>query len=288
MADQIQHQFRPEIQHRILRLTLDELPDCLALAQDRQWLPEEHKWRLLFEVGTVYGFRDEAGDLVGTTILTHYQDDLAVISMVLVAARYGRRGLGGRLMTHALAEAGDATVFLNATAYGRPLYERLGFVPVGMTYIHAGDFTPSAGPTGSRPAEPADLAAIRTLDAQVNGADRTHLVERLPGFAEQLRVIERHGVITGYAGAWRNADNVVIGPVIAETAADATALIADLAGGVGVPVRLDVDGRHPHLRTWATRHGLVPGFQSTVMVHAGRPLPGDRDRWYVPVMQALG
>jgi GNAT superfamily N-acetyltransferase len=288
VADQTRHRMRSEIRPDIERLTLDDLPDCLALAADRAWPTEAHKWRLLLEVGTAYGLRDEAGELVGTTILTRYQADLAAISMVLVAARHGRRGLGGRLMTHALAEAGDATVFLNATAYGRPLYERLGFVPAGMTQVHAGDFTPPNAPAGSRPAEPADLPAIRVLDAQVNGADRTHLVDRLPGFAEQLRVIERDGAITGYAGAWRNVDNVVIGPVIAGTAADATTLIADLAGGVDEPVRLDVDGRHPHLRAWATRHGLVPGFESTVMVHGGRPLPGDRDRWYVPVMQALG
>jgi GNAT superfamily N-acetyltransferase len=293
VTDSTLQRIRPGIQ----RLTLDDLPDCLVLAQDRDWPAEENKWRLLLEVGTAYGLRDEAGDLVGTTIVSRFQADLAAISMVLVAARYGRRGLGGTLMRHALAEAGEATVFLNATEYGRPLYERLGFVPVGMTYVHVGDFTlPTrqagrlgrAGGSGSRPAEPADLAAIRTLDAQVNGTDRTQLIDRLPAFAEQLRVIERHGEITGYAGAWRNVDDLVIGPVIAEVAADAMTLIADLAARACGPVRVDVDGRHPRLRTWATEHGLVPVFQSTVMVHAGRSLPGDRDRWYVPVMQALG
>src|SRR5882724_590787 len=43
-----------------------------------------------------------------------------VISMVLVATRYNRQGLGRRLMTHALAEAGDAVVLLNATDLGQP------------------------------------------------------------------------------------------------------------------------------------------------------------------------
>jgi GNAT superfamily N-acetyltransferase len=276
VADQIHH------------LTPADLPDCLALAEDRAWPPEEHKWRLLLEIGTAYGLRDAAGRLVGTTILTRYQDDLAAISMVLVAARHGRQGLGGRLMAHALAAAGEATVFLNATEYGRPLYERLGFAATGTTHVHAGDFTPPDGQAGSRPLRPADLPAVRALDARVNGTDRTHLVDRLPGFTERLRVIERAGAVTGYAGAWRNVGDVVIGPVIAETAEDATTLITDLAVGADGPVRLDVDGRHPHLRAWATGHGLAPGFESTVMVHAGRRLPGDRDHWYVPVMQALG
>ncbi|MGH3387597.1 MAG: GNAT family N-acetyltransferase, partial [Actinomadura sp.] len=171
MAEQTRHRIQAAIRPEVEHLTVDDLPDCLALAADRAWPAEAHKWRLLLEVGTAYGLRDEAGELVGTTILTRYQADLAAISMVLVAARHGRRGLGGRLMTHALAAAGEATVFLNATEYGRPLYERLGFVPVGMTHVHAGDFTPQNGngPAGSRPAEVADLPAIRTLDAQVNG-----------------------------------------------------------------------------------------------------------------------
>ncbi|GAA4720728.1 GNAT family N-acetyltransferase [Phytohabitans rumicis] len=273
---------------RIQPLTLDALPDCLALAQDREWLPEEHKWRLLFDVGAVYGVRDEAGDLVGTTILTRYGTQLAAISMVLVAARYGGRGLGRQLMQHALAEAGDATVFLNATEYGRPLYERLGFVSVGTTYTHVGQFEPSAGPAGSRPAVPSDLPAIRTLDAEVNGVDRSHLVQRLPGFAEQLRVVERAGVVSGYAGAWRNIDNVLIGPVLAENLSDAKTLIADLAATVSGPVRLDLDDRHPQLREWATQHAVPVRNSTAVMVNGARPLPGDRGRWFIPVMQALG
>ena len=272
----------------IRRLTLDDLPDCLALAQDRGWSPEAHKWRLLLDVGAGYGIRDEAGDLVASTILTRYGADLAAISMVLVAARRGRQGLGRRLMEHALAEAGGATVFLNATAYGRPLYERLGFVPAGTTHTHIGDFGAPATPVRSRRAEPADRPAIRKLDREVNGADRAELMTRLPGFAEQLRVVERHGVITGYASAWRNVDNVLIAPVIADSLDDARTLIVDLASTVSGPVRLDLDGRHPELREWATRSGMPQVFSTDVMVHGGRPLPGDRSRWFVPLMQALG
>jgi GNAT superfamily N-acetyltransferase len=47
--------------------------------------------------------------------------------MVLVAARCEGRGLGRRIMAHAMARAGDAVLTLYATDRGRPLYERLGF-----------------------------------------------------------------------------------------------------------------------------------------------------------------
>jgi len=269
-------------------LTLDDLPGCLALEIDRGWKADERKWRFLFALGTVYGAHDEAGDLAGAVVFTRYGDDLAAIGMMLVAARHGGRGLGRRIMTHVLAEAGGATVFLNATESGRPLYEKLGFEPVGATHTHAGYLAAPRREARSRPAEPGDLAAIRRLDAHVNGADRPRLVRLLPGFTEQLRVIEREGRITGYAGGWRNIDNVVIGPVIADDVDDAQALIGDIAAAVGGRVRIDLDAGHPRLIEWVAAHGLSLRAVEPVMVPGGRPLPGDRSRWFASLMQATG
>ncbi|GAB3209685.1 hypothetical protein GCM10027294_25080 [Marinactinospora endophytica] len=114
------------------------------------------------------------------------------------------------------------------------------------------------------------------------------MLDRLPDFAERLHVLERHGRVTGYAGVWRNPDHAVVGPVIADDTDDAIALIVGLARETDGPLRLDLDGRHPQLRAWATQHGVTEWFTTDVMVHDGRPLPGDRERWFVPLMQALG
>ena len=96
--------------HAITRLVPADLDACLELAADRGWRPERRKWALLFDFGEVYGIRDPAGGLAGTVALTRYGPDLAIVSMMLVASRLDGRGLGRRLMTHALAQAGDATV----------------------------------------------------------------------------------------------------------------------------------------------------------------------------------
>jgi GNAT superfamily N-acetyltransferase len=327
---------------QIQPLTSADLPGCLALARDRGWLPEEGKWRLLFDLAVVYGVRDSAGELAGVAVLTRYGAEFAVIGMMLVATRYGGRGLGRALMNRALAEVGDAIVFLHATPVGRPLYEKLGFVPAGASHTYLGGFRPrataapagsvpagsalagsvlagsvlagsvlagsvsagsvSAGPAtagrapaaataaegGSRPAGPGDLMAIRRLDARANGTDRALLVRRLPGFTEQLRVTERPGGITGYAGAYRGVAYTCIGPVIAETADDAKTLIADVASGIAGPVRIDLGDRHPQLREWVVGRGLTPGASAALMVLGGRPLPGDRARCFAPLMRALG
>ena len=105
----------------IRRLGQADLPGCLALAADRQWAAEERKWSLLLRIGEVYGVDDPAGGLAGTVVLTRYGHRLAAVGMMLVASRHGRRGLGQALMTHAVRAAAGATVFLYATAQGRPL-----------------------------------------------------------------------------------------------------------------------------------------------------------------------
>lgn len=273
----------------VRRLDPAELSACLDLAADRGWPREEHKWRLLFDVGEVYGITDPDGALVSTAVLTRYGPGLCAISMVLVAARHDGRGLGRRLMTEVLKHTGDAVVTLYATDLGRPLYEKLGFTAVADNLTHVGEFKPAAADSGrTRPATAADLDAIVRLDTEVHGADRSALVRRLPAFCERLRVLETDGRITGYAGAWRNLDKVVAGPVVAADTADATALVADLARQLDAPVRLEVLHEFGHMGAWAVEHGLAPSGTTALMVLNGRTLPGDAARRFSPVSVALG
>jgi GNAT superfamily N-acetyltransferase len=274
----------------VRRLGIDDLPSCLHLSEDRSWPREEHKWRLLFEVGEVYGIDDPDGGLAGAVVSTRYGREIAAISMMLVARRHERRGLGGRLMAHALEQSGTASACLTATDYGRPLYERIGFRTIGQCSTYRGEIQPQAGDPqrpSSRQMVPADLPAVLALDAEVFGAPRTALLTRLPSFSEQFRVIEAPKGIVGYGGAWRNVDSTVLGPVIAADTNTALALLGDLAAAAPGPVRLDLDHRRPELITWAEAHGLRYGFTTAVMVH-GDPPSGDPDRLFTPVMLALG
>jgi GNAT superfamily N-acetyltransferase len=271
----------------ISRLGGSDLDACLELAADRDWRPERRKWALLFDVGEVYGIRDPAGGLAGTVTLTRYGPELAIVSMMLVASRFGGRGLGRRLMTHTLGQAGDVTVFLYATPLGRPLYEKLGFRAVGTVTTGVGRFI-GAPAGGTRPAEPRDRAAMLALDAAAIGADRSDLLTRYFRLAEQLRVIERDGAVRGFAAAAPNVHNVVVGPLIAPDLDAARTLIADVASAIDGPVRLDLDRRHDGLTEWARERGVDPSYDTSLMVHGDRDLPGARERLVLPVMQALG
>ena len=74
------------------------------------------------------------GEAVGCCAATD-EGENSEIQMVAVVPEARGRGLSGRLIAHALADAserGMRTSTLVATKIGRPVYERLGFRPLGV------------------------------------------------------------------------------------------------------------------------------------------------------------
>ncbi|MGW5419893.1 GNAT family N-acetyltransferase [Streptomyces sp. NPDC003943] len=279
----------------IRRLTSDDLLACADLSEDRGWDREEYKWGLLLAAGTGYGIDDPDGKgLVTACVVTSYGPELAAIGMVLVAERYARRGVGRRLMQHVLAEYDGTPLTLYATPNGQPLYEQLGFAEIGKSELLKGRFSfaepASEAPAGTtvRPATAEDLQAILRLDREIFGADRTHLITRLPAFADQLRVAERDGELTGFAAIWPNMDTHVVGPLIARDPATAQHLVTSLADATDRPLRTDVDSGHTTLLTWLQANGVGRTFTTALMVRSAPGLPGDGSRRFAPLTVAAG
>ena len=280
----------------IRRLGLDDLKGCVALSVDRGWPPERAKWSLLLAACEVFGMDapDDRG-LAGAVVLTRWAADYASVGMMLVAARYGRRGLGRGLMEHVLCVAGeDATVTLFATDQGRPLYKKLGFAPVRRNVSMRGEFRAAASgsPRGVRAATDADLPTILELDRAAFGADRGSILTRLPSFADRIAVIESSDPaspgIAGYAAAWRNEPaSTVIGPLVAPDGASAQRLVAYLAARTPTPIRLDLDPDRPELPGWANARGLQPAGITVVMARGKLAGGGTPERLYTPISVAL-
>jgi GNAT superfamily N-acetyltransferase len=289
-----------------------DLDRCAALSVDRGWSPERAKWSLLLTASETFGMDAPDGrGLAGAVVLTRWAPDYASVGMMLVAARYQRRGLGQALMEHLLAAAGDgATVTLFATDMGRPLYEKLGFKRVRRNTCFVGRFKPGSGRAAAavraavgrvsaagapgaaavtvRTATSADLPAILAADRAAFGGDRGRIVSRLPGFADAMAVLDVGDGIAGYAAAWRNeVTSTVIGPLVAPDADAAKRLVAHLAGQVSTPIRLDLDPDRPELPGWANANGLEPVGSTLVMAHGDVPPRGTPERLFTPISVAL-
>lgn len=285
----------------IRALTVDDLRSCADLSEDRGWPREDHKWGLLLAAGNGYGIDAPDGHGLAAACVvtsyghTHAGPELAAIGMVLVAERYARQGLGRHLMTYVCDDVlKGVPLTLHATPHGRPLYEGLGFDTTGRAEMLRGTFRgeptdPEAPSVVVRPAAGEDIPRIVRLDTEVFGTDRTHMIARLPAFADRLLVAEDgRGELVGYAAIWPNMETHVIGPLIARDTAGAQALVTALAAVTDRPLRTDIDVRHEELLTWLKDRGLDSVAFNAVMTRNIPALPGDWTRRWAPLTVAAG
>src|SRR5689334_12543816 len=107
-----------------------DIPAAMRFKEAAGWNQTEEDWRRLLALepnGCFAAVKD--GRLLGTTTTTTYGNDLAWIGMVLVDPHERRQGIATRLMNVALdyLKGKVATVKLDATAQGKPVYKRFGF-----------------------------------------------------------------------------------------------------------------------------------------------------------------
>ncbi len=282
---------------------IDDLRSCVDLSVNVGWWPERAKWALL--LAECDGWAIDAPDgkgLAGSVILSRWGTTHGAIGMMLTARRYRGYGFGRALMEHALAAAGPGVaISLYATDAGRPLYTKLGFQPIRKNTAFRGTFrvipparsgkkgardTAEGAPGTVRAATEADLPAILALDRAAYGADRGHVVSRMPGFAERIVVFEASEGITGWAAMWRTEPFMHIGPLIARDGAAARRLVTSLAAHSTVPVRLDLDPDRPELPAWARSSGLKPMERTVLMTYGDLTPAGIPQHVYTPISVA--
>jgi predicted N-acetyltransferase YhbS len=213
---------------KLVSFTLEHIDGALALSCEAQWPHRAEDWRLALDLSRGLAAVDEAGRVVGTTLMTPYGEDCATINMVIVDEALRGRGLGRKLMDGAMALAGDRSLRLIATADGLPLYRKLGFVAEGEIFQHQGHLADLAPRGEVETAKAGDFPAITALDHAAFGADRSTLIHTLSNIAEMI-VIRRNGRIEAYGALRAFGRGHVIGPVVAANADDATSLITTLA-----------------------------------------------------------
>jgi GNAT superfamily N-acetyltransferase len=190
---------------------------------------------------------------------------------VAVVPGHRRAGLGGAL-TEAIVEflegRGVTTVLLHATALGRPVYERLGFVPEAAYLTLTGPTRPpSPGDPSLRAGRQSDLETVLALDLAATGEDRRRLLTAL--WPTGGLVAAGDGRLLGYhlASPWRSG-----GAVIATDPEAGVVLLDAVRVAPGDEVGISV----PAANTPAVQSLESAGFSEryrTVRMHRGPRVP---------------
>jgi len=233
----------------IRKMTSADIPLGMRLKAENGWNQLEADWRRQLDLEPDGGLVAEIdGQGVGTACACVF-GDIAWISMVLVDKAVRGQGIGSALMQHVvqhLDERGVATIRLDATPLGRPVYEKLGFLgDFGLTR-YEGMMKTTETVAGVLPMFAGDLPAVCELDETVTKTGREkllrHLFEAMPG---QMRKYVAANRLQGFCLCRPGAHGWQIGPLVGEPDAGRALLIDAAKRFTGQRVYADVPVDHP-------------------------------------------
>ncbi|MBR0694399.1 GNAT family N-acetyltransferase [Bradyrhizobium lablabi] len=218
----------------IVELSVDDAQAGLALSAEAHWNQNEADWRFFLSQGIVLGMRDR-DHLIATAALLPYSAGNAWISMVLVTAKWQRRGIATRLVDACLvtAKRRDLTTWLDATPAGAAVYGPLGFTPT--LELRRLRLTAPAQEANTRAPPAGNLDDLIVRDQRTIGFDREMLLREFS---------ERAGsrlVSAGSAMALIRDGRVArhVGPLFAQDAPAAVALVDAVSQSETRPLIID-------------------------------------------------
>ncbi|HEX2543566.1 MAG TPA: GNAT family N-acetyltransferase [Ramlibacter sp.] len=247
----------------IAPLTPADLPDALALVRECGWNQVEADWDVFLSEGAAFRVGTPQGEIAATAAILPYRP-FGWISMVLVGAGHRRRGLATQLLQRCIAELRERGLvpMLDATPAGREVYRQLGFhdgwaITRWRRTAPASQWLP-AGEDGVAPLQDEHWAELAALDAQAFGADRLPLLRALAARCRDFACVARaDGRVTGFLLGRDGRLATQVGPLVAQDAATAQALLAHALRRIDAPVLLDVLDRHCDFSALLPRCGFA-------------------------------
>ncbi|CAN7570948.1 GNAT family N-acetyltransferase [Trinickia sp. LjRoot230] len=278
------------------RFAQSDVAAAHALTLELKWPHRAEDWQFVADLGD--GIVAECDNrVIGTAFVWKYGTDAASLGMVIVSSAYQGAGVGRRLMERALETLGSRATVLHATPAGRPLYEKLGFVAIGMLDQHQGaalqpPLVPLPPSERLRPLGANDTPRLVELASRASGLDRSAVLPALIECADGIG-LDRDGELVGFALFRRFGRGRAIGPVVAPRTAEpfrAKALIGHwLASNPGKFVRIDVPG-DAGLHAWLESLGLLRVDSVVKMARHGERLASQDPQFaqYGIINQAIG
>ena len=284
---------------RIRILAHDDIPFAMKLKDQAGWNQTEADWRRFLGMQPDGCFVAEWDGLAVGTTVSCILGGIAWIAMVLVDPAFRGRGIGKALMSHALDfldSQGVNSVRLDATALGKPLYEKLGFVVEYELSRYEGFPKPrvpaslnlAPAPGRSVQAKVEDWPQVMHLDRDITATDRSKFLNRL--FSEEpeaIRVIRSPTQVVGFLASRAGICARQIGPCLGTPEAGLTLMMDAASRYAGSRVFIDIPIRN-QIAIDATKTLGLSVQRQLVRMRRGRPVAERTDHIWASSGPELG
>jgi GNAT superfamily N-acetyltransferase len=267
---------------------------AVQLSAEASWNQTADDWRVMIRHGHGWGRFTQSGQLVATTLLLPYAKRIAWLAMVLVAERYRHQGVASALMSQALQRCDELGLHagLDATPDGRRVYRPHGFQELfGLQRLQCARPRHRAVEVGGvslRELGAIDAKRVIDLDAEVFGAPRAEIVSYLQKTSAQRALVAKSaGRLVGFALARPGHRALHLGPITANRAEIAQALVSRALHGAKGPIVIDVPDAQDRFQAWLTSVGFLPVRPFTRMLRGITEL-GDPRRTFAVAGPELG
>lgn len=255
-----------------------ELDVALKWAREEGWNPgvaDADAFYAMDPTGFFVGELD--GEMVSCVSVVKSGDDRAFVGLFIVRPEFRGKGFGKATWNAALATSAGRAIGLDGVVAQQPTYARWGFVCHHRNVRYAG--RPSDLPLSQhvqRAVAVSDVNELVAYDTAIFGIVRDAFLRHWLDPASPTRITfcwrdAPSAPVRGYGTVRRCADNWRVGPLLADSADVAEALLAALADAVdGASIGIDVPADVDAAVALAVRAGLTPTFE-TARMYFGRP-----------------
>ncbi len=210
---------------------------------------------------------------VATISCVRYSDDFGFAGQYIARPEFRGKGFGLRLYTAGIARLAGCNVGLDGVLEQVGTYERSGF-RFSHHHIRYGG-TPAGAPgPGLTRLDAVPLADVLAYDRVCFPAPREAFLRGWFAQPESVALgLLRAGKLAGFGVARKAVEGFKIGPLFADDAGAAEALLLGLVKETGGPVVIDVPevAVHATAEELVKRHGMTEVFRCARMYTAGRP-----------------
>ena len=268
----------------------------MKLKDTEGWNQLEKDWALLInykESVNLVAVLDNR--IIGTITAINYANTVAWIGMMLVDRDYRGRGISKLLLKEAIHKLKKcASIKLDATPAGRPVYQKLGFIDehtlYRMTHPSVSKISLKDRSVETEQIRPGDIPEVAGFDKRVFGADRTELIKLLyENYPELAWLIRENNRVVGFCLGRRGKNFTQIGPVSASSLKHTKALIQSAGNQItGQAVVVDIPADKSETKLWLESSGFISLRPFERMYLSNNPHPGITESQYLICGPELG